>query len=150
MSIENFAAISGFRRLFRASSSMENAGFMLIELLVAVAIFSGTTFLLFRYQWNIVKLKKDACLRLRAIDRCTSWVEEIIVEKRLPIDCHKKKDEYELDLCVDLLKIVRHNLPENLVLDELDSYRKISVTAKWKSISGKKNRFDIVTGVIVK
>ena len=68
-------------------------GFLLVELIIAIALFSVTILTIFQYKWSMIRLCADSYKRLKAIDLATEAIEKIMRNKKIS-DISGEKGEY--------------------------------------------------------
>ena len=122
---------------------MSKTGFLLIELMMAVAMLTIIASTVAYYQWNTLQLYFDARLRLEAFNNARSTLELIAVEKNTShvvqksddvfISC-QKMDEYSLPI----LSGFSHKFCENFAF--------IQVEAKWKSVNNQEQSVILISG----
>ncbi|HRN77843.1 MAG TPA: type II secretion system protein [Candidatus Dependentiae bacterium] len=104
-------------------------GFLLIELLVAMAIMSCVALVLAQYQAGIIQVQRDACNRMQAIAIAGERLDKILVNKRLPSELSEQVDQFTIRYEAQQVPLVSLDMP--YILQEKPSFYTISVWASW-------------------
>lgn len=135
-------------------------GFLLIELLIALAILSGLIVIVTTQIWLNLKLQKEAQLRMNAINAAISTAEKFVSEKKIFFGEHKEANGITIIVQPKNIQILQKTIDSELpVLTQAKinnqsimskiKFEPISITAKWKSLNGKIEKVCLLTGILV-
>jgi len=127
---------------FRAKT----AGYLLVELLISVAIISGASLFILRYQWEIVLSQNNALQRAKAIDHTIAFLEKIYETKTIVQSLSKVANNYTIEIKSTKLQ-ANHKIFGGYE-GKIDNFTKFTVTTRWRDVSGKERSFCIVSGMV--
>jgi len=131
-------------------------GFLLIELLIALAILSGLALVVSSQIWQTIKIHKEAELRLLALNGAISELDRLVGKKRF-MPTSRRTDlgaTISIDhapVQIDQKKIDRTIKPNSMQLPGQDVALCVPVVAKveWENCSGKKETLRLVTAILL-
>jgi len=126
-------------------------GYFLIEFIIAIAIFSLISMLIFQYQWNIKKLNIDAFRLLEKIDEVSEQIEGILAKRNMPNLLQIEKKGAVLTVNAKKVCLTQADLT-SLGLEgckQPENFYKVTVAAQWKDLSDTERILKISTGVVL-
>jgi len=140
---------------------MKNCGgFLLIELLVALAILSLSLLVITVQLTNTIHWQQEARLRMRALNVAISSLEKMTNGKKF-FAARKEIDGFSVAIAnacvhIDQEKIdavipttIKKKVEDFENLPEQKKFQPISVTVKWKGASGKEKKLQLLTGALL-
>jgi len=133
-------------------------GFLLIELLVALAILSGLTLVVSSQIWQSIKLHKEAELRLSALNCAVSLLDQIAKQKQITSMSKTTQDGISVvvdkaNVAIDQKKIDQIVFPAGQKYEEKGEpfwlFEFVQLTVRWKNLSQKKESMRFLTGLLL-
>lgn len=136
-----------FQRADNSHAKGISKGFLLIELIITILLFSVAMLMIFQYKWGIMRLNENAARRMRAIGVAAGVIEEICAQKKISF-LWKEMQGYRIEVRENPLYFSRITVPPFLQKKKkkhIYDLRKIDVIVQWKALSGKEMSFAIAT-----
>jgi hypothetical protein len=108
-------------------------GFLLIELLVAMAIMSGVAIALAQYQSRIIYIQKQACKRMEAVSLGATYLDKILATKKLPLVTVEENNMFTIRYEKIQVPFVSLNLPQKIGI-ELPTFYQVIVHVTWNDM----------------
>ncbi len=112
-------------------------GFFLIDILVALALFSMATVGIAYYQWHIVIQQRETLNRMHALTIASNTIETARAHRRSPATSREKNDQFTITIRSRPLSVTsysRHNIIPSLTDKDLNI---IEVRVAWQSLHGE-------------
>ena len=119
--------------------SRGNRGFLLLEVLIGLLVFMGTTLIISRYLSQAKIQQQNATARLQAVMLARTHIEKIIAQKKLPKYIQKKHNQFT---------VVIQSKPFVLPRYDVNQFMLIEVTVSWKSIEKQNHTITITAGML--
>ncbi len=109
-------------------------GFFLIDILVALALFSMATVGIAYYKWHVVIQQRETLNRMRALTIASNTIETARAHRRSPAISCEKNDQFTITTRSRPLSVTnysRHNVIPSLTDNDLNI---VEVRVAWKSL----------------
>jgi len=138
-----------------SSKSRSAQGFLLIEMITALAILGVFLFSITHSLSRTIQWQQEAMLQLRALDASRSMLESVVEQQRLPLLLQRTIGGCTVTVAPFKLTVQSHDLEPVSQKSIFDTdrtdkhFKAISITSSWDSPSGKKRELQILTGIMV-
>ncbi len=120
-------------------------GFFLIDILVALALFSIATVSIAFYQWHVVIQQRETLNRMHALTIARNTIETARAHRRSPAILHEKNDQFTITIRSRPLSVTsysRHKVIPSLTGEDLNI---IEVRVSWQSLHGESRSVCLVS-----
>jgi len=135
-------------------------GFLLIELLTALAILSVLLLVITTQIWQCICWQQETQLRLDALHAATATLEQAQITRKITKTSTTKNgitvtiEPVDIRIAQKKIDTVIPIITQKMVGLEKEKFKKqtfkpISVVSEWESPSGKKRRLQLLTGVLI-